>query len=221
MLTRLLLCLCLIALVSQAKAGAWPRQKGSGFASVSVQLSWPQNIQHWIDTQPTDQYRTAYLEYGLTDKLTIGLDIGNSVSGASKSIAFLQYPIRNREKGPKIAFQLGIGQISGERVVRPGLSLGWGLKKGWLSMDSFMETRTGDGVSDYKLDITWGRNLARDRKLLLQLQTGIQHGDPAFARFAPSLVTPLGKRLKMETGATWGLTGDSSMGVKFGLWTDF
>lgn len=221
MFSRLVVLLVLCCCAGLAQAGAWPREKGTAFASVSVRLGWPQNLEHWASNYPTSEYRTAYLEYGLTDRLTLGLDLGNSVSGDNKAIAFLQFPLLNKDRGPKLAFQLGFGEISSKQVIRPGLAAGWGLKNGWFSIESFMEMRTQSGTADYKVDVTWGRNLAKDRKLILQLQTGIQDGDPAFARIAPSLVFPLFKRYKVETGATWGLHSDTSMGLKIGLWADF
>lgn len=218
---RLLPLLLTLLLAAQAQAGAWPRQKGSGFASAAVRLSWPQDVATWTSTEPTSNYYTTYLEYGLTERYTIGFDMGHSVSGSGKKIAFLQMPLRQRDQGPVVSGQLGFGQISGDWVLRPGVSLGWGRPKGWISVDSVAEIHLDTGETDIKLDMTWGRNLPRDRKLIVQFQTGQTATDPAFARIAPSLVTPLGKRMKMETGATWGLTGDSSMGLKMGIWMDF
>lgn len=202
-------------------AGAWPREKGSGFASVTVRLGWPQELEQWASTDPTSEYRTAYFEYGLTDQLTIGFDFGNSVSGDTKAIAFLQYPLRDQDTGPKLAVQLGFGAISDERVLRPGLAVGWGLQKGWFSIEGFMEMRPETGTSDFKTDVTWGRNLTKGRKLILQLQTGAQYGDPAFARIAPSVVFPITKQYLVEAGAKWGLHSDTSMGLKLGLWAEF
>lgn len=202
-------------------AGAWPREKGSGFASVSVRLGWPQNLEEWASSDPTSEYRTAYLEYGLTDRFMIGIDFGNSVSGDTKAIAFLQYPLRDQDEGPKIAVQFGFGEISKERVVRPGLAAGWGLEKGWFSIESFMELRSDSGKADYKVDLTWGRNLAMDRKFIVQLQTGVPDGDPPFARIAPSVVFPITQHYMLETGATWGVHSDSSMGMKVELWAEF
>ncbi len=49
-------CMC----ASLVQAGAWPREQGSGFFSMSVRLGWPQDLEHWASTDPTDQYRTAY-----------------------------------------------------------------------------------------------------------------------------------------------------------------
>ncbi|MCT4556238.1 MAG: hypothetical protein N4A53_16270 [Pelagimonas sp.] len=204
-----------------AAAGAWPKQKGSGFASVATRFSWPQDIEALKLNPKGEGYHTFYLEYGLTDQITIGLDMGHSVSGASKTLGFARYPLRSKDKGPRISAALGFGKIGGETVMRPALHLGWGLKKGWFTIDTMAEYHFGSGDTDYKLDVTWGRNLKKDRKLILQMQTGQQAGDHGFVRLAPSYVRPMGKRLKVETGVTWGLVGDSSMGIKLGLWTEF
>ena len=202
-------------------AGAWQREPGTGFVSASIRLSWPQDLSHWTSTAPTQSYRTVFFEYGLTRRVTLGLDVGRSVSGGSKTVAFAQFPLRARDSGPKIAAELGLGRIDGTQVFRPGLSIGWGLKRGWFAIDSVSEIGLRHGRTDYKMDITWGRNLPRDRKLIVQLQTGAPDGEAAFARLAPSLVIPIRKNIKLETGVTIGLTGDTSMGVKLGLWSSF
>ncbi len=222
-MTRILALFLTFLVAVQAQAGAWPRQKGAGFASSAVRLSWPQDVSTWVSAEPTSNYYTTYLEYGLTDRLTIGFDLGHAVSGSGKKIAFFQLPLRNKDRGPVVSGQLGFGQISGDWVLRPGVSFGWGRPNGWVSIDSVAEIHLDRGTTDYKLDVTWGRNLPRDRKLIVQIQTGETALDPAFVRLAPSLVTPLGrrKRVKLETGATWGLTGDTSMGLKMGVWLDF
>ena len=204
-----------------AQAGAWPKQKGSAFVSMTSRFSWPQDIEQLKLNPKGEGYHTFYMEYGLTDKITIGLDMGHSVSGASKTLGFARYPLRSKDKGPRISGALGFGKIGEETVIRPALHLGWGLKKGWFTIDTMAEYHFDSGNTDYKLDVTWGRNLKKDRKLILQVQTGQQAGDHGFVRFAPSYVMPTGRRLKVETGATWGLVGDSSMGIKLGLWTEF
>ncbi|EBA08288.1 hypothetical protein [Sagittula stellata] len=210
---------CLAAV--PARAGAWQRAKGAGFAMVSAQVSWPQDLSNGNGLAPTEDYQTFYLEYGLRPRLTLGLDLGRSVSGGDKTVVFFQVPLRDRDTGPKVALQMGLGRIDSDDVVRPGLSVGWGRERGWLSIDMLAEMHAGTGRHDLKLDVTWGRNLAQDRKLIVQMQSGLRHGDPAFARIVPSYVVPLGRRLKAEIGGSYGLAGDSSMGLKFGLWTEF
>ena len=204
-----------------AAAGAWLRERGSLFASASARLSWPQDITTWTSLEPTGQYYTFYAEYGLTERLTVGMDLGRSVSGDGKGVAFLRLPLRDRDSGLKIATELGLGQIDGTPVLRPGLSLGLGLRHGWLSADGLAEDAPLSGQVDLKLDLTWGWNLPGDRHLILQVQTGAPHGDAPFARLAPSVVVPVTERLSAEVGATWGVTGDASMGVLVGLWAEF
>ncbi len=218
------LCLTACAFVAQtlaASAGAWPREKGTGFTATSVRLSWPKDVLLTHKKLEPIQYNTFYFEYGLNHRLTVGLDLGRSVSGKDKTILFFKLPVRNAEDGPKISAHLGFGQVAGDTVIRPGLSLGWGLKNGWISIDAFSEFGVTHGKSDSKVDITWGRKYPNDHKLILQLQTGDPATDPPFARLAPSYVFPLSDRLKLETGASWGLFGDDSLGLKVGVWASF
>lgn len=215
------LCLSAFLGAQPVQAGAWPREKGTGFATIATHLSWPQDLTTLDDPAPDAQYRMLYFEYGLTERLTLGLDLGRSVSGDGKAVGFVQLPLRRADGGMQATAQIGLGQISGAPVVRPGLSLGWGMERGWVSMDSVAEIQIESGQTDIKLDVTWGRTLPRDRKLMVQLQTGAPARDPSFGRIAPSVVLPLRKTFQAELGATYGLWGDDSMGVRLGLWTDF
>ncbi len=218
-------CLLAIAIlwlgVVTATAGAWPREQGGVFASATVRLSWPQDMVKARSFEPTGGYRTLYLEYGLTNRLTVGLDLGRSVSGRRKTVVFGRIPIRNRDTGIKAAFQLGLGTIDDRQIIRPGISLGWGLENGWIAADAVAEMRVESGEADLKLDVTWGRNLGKGRKLILQMQMGDPVDDPSFARFAPSIVFPLNDMISLETGAAWGIVGDNTFGLKVGLWTQF
>jgi hypothetical protein len=211
----------LLALTGEGVAGAWPRKQGSSFVAMGVTLGWPRDIGQWVSQAPTEVYRTLYVEHGLTGRLTLGLDLGKSVSGDDKAVVFLQMPLDLGERHGVMALNLGIGRIGGTAILRPGLALGRGTPGGWLSADALAEIAPESGTVDYKLDLTLGRNLPRDRKLIVQMQLGAPHDDPAFARLAPSMVFPLRGALKTEIGARWGLTGDRAMGFKFGFWTEF
>lgn len=174
---------------------------------------------------PAARYYTFYFEYGISDRLTAGLDLGRSVSGGSKAIAFAQYPMRDRTSGVKITMALGFGRIDNTQVIRPGIAIGKGFssanRAGWMTAEGVAEIATATGRTDFKLDLTYGLNLARDRKLILQLQTGAPARRDVFARFAPSIVLPAGKGRHAELGVTYGLTGDSDVGVMLGLWQSF
>ena len=79
--------------------------------------------------------------------------------------------------------QLGFGQISGDWVLRPGVSFGWGRPNGWVSIDSVAEIHLDRGTTDYKLDLTWGAKPAA-RPQADRTDTDRRHG----AR--PGLCTP-------------------------------
>ncbi|MCT4557820.1 MAG: hypothetical protein N4A61_07140 [Pelagimonas sp.] len=218
---RFIASLLLLACASSVQAGAWPREQGTGFASAAVRPSWSRDASAINLRYPQGNYRTIYIEYGVTDRLMLGLDLGRSVSGGTKTVGFLQIPLKSGGPGPAMSLQLGFGEISDTLVARPGFAIGWGIDDGWVSLDGIVEYQIEARQADLKLDATYGRNLRNNRSLILQLQTGKQEGDPYFARFAPSLVSPVGKHVKIETGGAVGLTGDNSIGLKFGIWSEF
>lgn len=213
------LALCL-ALAGTAAAGAWPRDKGSGFVSATSRISAP----GWLG--PYTVYSTTYAEFGLGRRLTAGFDIGHGISGTGKAVVFLRKSFRETAAGHVFAAELGLGRIAGETTIRPGLSYGRGLTRrggdtGWLSVETVAEFRTDSGRVDFKADFTLGLNHGDWLKSVLQLQTGISQGDPSFIRAAPSLVVRLGPKAHAELGVTAGLVGDKDYGVKLGLWRDF
>ena len=219
-LAVLLLTYLLLA-ATQTFAGAWPREKGRGFLSSASQVE-----AEGLDG-PYSLYSTAYLEYGLGHDLTLGFDVGHAVSGKSKAVLFLRRPLGELAPGHLFAAEFGIGRIAGEAVVRPGLSYGHGFTRrngqsGWISIESFAEFHLVSGTVDYKADFTYGLNHGQRFKSILQLQTGVSHGDPAFARLAPSVVMRVGRATHIELGLTAEkITGDERFGVKFGFWREF
>jgi hypothetical protein len=213
------ICLIWVILAEPLCAGAWPREAGHGFASGSVTLSWPQDLDLWTSARPTQTYTSAYLEYGFSDKITLGLDLGRSQQGTGTTLIFGQYPLS--AGSTRAAIQLGVGQIGGEPVVRPGLLFGRVTKNAWISVESFAEISMARRRTAYKFDATWGRHLRRDRKLVVQLQSGWSGQGQPYVKLAPSLIVPTKTQRQLELGAVWGLTGETSMGLKFGIWHEF
>lgn len=214
-----------LAQADPAAAGAWPRDRGTGFLSSATRVSAPA----WSGPGWTGQlnlYSTLYGEYGLGRRLTAGFDIGHGISGKGKAIFFLRKSLPPRSGGSVYALELGLGQIAGQPAVRPGLSWGRGISRrnggsGWLSLESVAEIRLDTGHTDFKADFTLGLNHGARFKSILQLQTGVSQGDPSFIRAAPSLVVKAGVKSHIELGVTAGIVGDDSYGVKLGLWRDF
>lgn len=212
--------LALACAAPQAKAGAWPREKGSGFLAAATRLS-ASDI-----AGPYGLYSTTYLEYGLGRKWTLGFDLGHGISGQTKAILFLRHPIREPEGGMIIAAELGLGTVAGEITLRPGLSMGRGLsfangRSGWFALDSYAEFRLESGRTDLKADLTFGVNQSERLKTILQLQAGVSQGDPSFIRFEPSLVLRTGQSTHVELGLSAGFSGEDRYGLKLGLWRDF
>ena len=212
MLRCLSLLLCLAG--THAAAGAWPRQEGTWFTSVATRF----NFDGSFASTPT--YNSAYVEYGLNGRHTLGLDAGQSGDGTSRAIAFLRLPLAETRKGNPLSAELGLGVIDTQIVLRPGMSWGRGLDKGWLAADALGEIGlTGD--TTLKLDLTLGLKDDNGRMLILQLQNAISPGTPVTAQFAPSVVVPFGKTRHLEIGASAALLGPRSYAIKFGLWQDF
>ncbi len=209
-----------LMMAGPAFAGAWPRGKGNVFMTFSAYGTAMHDL-------AGSAYGGLYLEYGLSDKLTMGVDAGHGVSGLSKTIIFLSYPILSTENGHRFAAELGMGEIAGDPVLRPGLSYGRGFstkggKSGWVSVDTVAEIRLLSGLTDYKADLTLGLNRNNRIKHIFQLQLGASAGEPLFARAVPSVVIGLGKTSHFEIGLTAPLSGhDKNLGLKLAFWRAF
>ena len=60
---------------TEAAAGAWPRPKGETFVSIATrQTTGARTLIAAV--QDIRSYSSVYIEHGLTDRLTIGLDAG-------------------------------------------------------------------------------------------------------------------------------------------------
>ena len=212
---------CLSA--TPALPGAWPKEQGHGFVSADIRLSRPRT--NLLYGEVSD-YRTIYFEYGVTDRLTMGLDLGRSVSGEEKAVVFARYPIPLGSDRFRFAAELGLGRIDEARVLRPGLSFGtsfeaWPDAWAWIAVDAIAEHSLDAGSTDYKIDATFGVTFPNRWKGFVQLQTGAPHDEEPFLRIAPSVVMPVGKRSHVELGATWGVSGDDQLGIKLGIWHAF
>ncbi|MCA8879164.1 MAG: hypothetical protein KDA73_04220 [Rhodobacteraceae bacterium] len=69
----------LIFLHGEAAASAWPQQDGHAFLSLGYEVAVPRDELRADADDPAPEfegYRTVYFEYGLTPRLTVGLDYG-------------------------------------------------------------------------------------------------------------------------------------------------
>lgn len=211
---RIGLILCLALTGGAAWAGAWPRTKGELFMAPSFRLT-------------TSAARTTgdgglYLDYGLTDRLSVGLDWTRSLNGAGKTIAFLRWPLRQGRL--MIGAELGLGQNAGRVVVRPGLAFGRGFmladRSGWISAEAQAELDR-QGRRDLKADLTLGIALTARLTGMMQLQAGQPARDPQYLRVVPTLLWQVRKGTQVEFGLTQPVRGGGAAAIKLGLWYRF
>lgn len=233
LVTSLMLAFGLLAALrpAPAAAGAWPRPKGETFVSVATRYSTGARTLI-AALQDIQSYNSIYAEYGLTDRVTIGLDAGwgagpeQSVTGV---LVFGRIPVW-APGAQKVAAELGFGYLdatdTGEELrIRPGLSWGRGFESrwggGWLGMESSVEFRSPSGNTAMKVDFTAGLKPTDRWMTILQVQTGAYPDAVPLARLAPSVVRKLGPHSNLQVGAQLPLYGDNAYGVMLGMWFTF
>ncbi|PVA11292.1 hypothetical protein DC366_06005 [Pelagivirga sediminicola] len=209
----LALCCLLVWLASgPARAGAWLRAPGDGFASMSLKI---------MDDDTAKTYSTFYLEYGLNPDLTGGLDIGSDETGEYKALAFVLMPLLRDEL--HIAFQLAAGVIDDEPALRPGISVGRGIRifgrDGWANLDTRAIIVPKD--VDLAIDATLGWTMWEETKIIWQVQHGGFVHDPDFLRAAASVVWQISPGRHIEVGATTSLSHAEDFGIQLGMWQSF
>lgn len=205
----------LLIMTGQAAAGAWPREKGHGFLSFSTEFA------------PNDDsfFTAAYAEYGITDRITAGFDLGFSDDELYKAVFFGRLPISDSAADWKVAFELGVGLTEDEAVLRPGFSLGRGLsmanRSGWFSIESLAIYELEQDDVEFSADVTLGLNMTDALKILLQLQSGDHPMDPDYVNLAPSIVFEASPGLHLEMGMKTGLKDRGDYAFKLGVWHHF
>ncbi|MFK7941035.1 MAG: hypothetical protein AB8B82_16765 [Roseovarius sp.] len=198
-----------------AEAGPWPRDKGAGFLSFSTEY----------DDEDDAFYTALFGEYGVTPKLTAGVDLGFSDDTLYKAVGFARYPLVNQNADWRVAVELGAGVTDDEGVLRPGLHFGRGLnlgqKSGWFTIETFAYYQIEQDDVEVSTDITLGVNMTDRRKLILQLQNGNQPMDPDYLNLTTSLVVEAKPGLHVELGMKAGLQDEGKLAVKLGVWHSF
>lgn len=205
-----------VLLTGEAHAGAWPRTDGEAFLSFSGEFP----------ASGTDGiFTTFYAEYGLTDQLTLGIDVGLEGQDIYKAVGFARLPINRPDARIKLAFELGVGLAEDNPVLRPGLMIGHGFAfgefTGWMSVDTLVYLEGNDGDVEVSTDFTIGLDMSARTKLILQLQNGNHLMDPDYLKFAPSVVIEKKPGQHFELGMLAGLENSTGIAVKLGIWRSF
>jgi hypothetical protein len=219
MSARLTLALALLPwLATAAQPGAWPREKGEGFIAASGTVEEPDETGYYR------QSFSLFAEYGVTGRLTLGVDAGGDALRMSKAIAFLRWPLGSPARKLKVAVELGVGQVEEENALRPAVSVGRGIRvgghHGWLNADTRAILFEG-GAAAYETDLTAGLSLGARVKAMVQLQAGRPARGRDYLRLAPSLVYEARPGAHLELGVTEPVSGGGTRGFKLGLWRRF
>jgi hypothetical protein len=217
---------------AQASAGAWPREEGSTFLSLSYTVTTGARTL-LAAMQDIRSYGSVYAEYGLTPRLTVGLDAGYGMGEDEKvgtALAFARLPVWTSAEGQRLAAELGFGLLDddsdGRQLrIRPGLAWGRGFESrrgaGWLGLDAWAELRLPSQDVALKADATAGLKPNDDWMLIAQVQAGRYPDDGPLVRLAPSVVRRLGERTHVQLSLIGSVVGDDAMGVKLAAWFSF
>jgi hypothetical protein len=235
--TRVLLIVLITLAPMHVAAGGWARGQGQSFISVSHSRSTTQTALAFGDTG-TDGYTMLYIEYGITDHLTFGLDAGESAT-SHQTVAFLRYTLTDPSDRTQISFDLGGGDRAYEftpemTLLRFGLSAGRGLSAeglawlpiitlqgGWLGLEAIaLYDRTHDTL-DWTFEATLGLALTDRDKLILQvLHSDVAGADRALT-ITSSYVRDFWGHTSVRLASQFGLGGTDHIGVEVGIWRRF
>ncbi|WP_386625279.1 hypothetical protein [Sulfitobacter geojensis] len=222
---RYLFAACLIlwqCVACTAQAGAWLREKGTGFVSLSFGA-----------TQFSETTNALYIEYGLSDKTTVGLDVSTFTNALNVRNGFgnifLRRAIGPTDQPHKWAYEIGFGGLWGNEMqlptVKTAISWGRGFKiaerDGWVNMDAayVYEPTLGEHIT--KLDATLGLNFGTITTGLLEVTLSSQNSE-TYGAFEPSvLIRPKESRFSIKVGAQVPFDEQEKAALKLGIWRSF
>lgn len=227
----LLIAAMLACAASGAQAGAWLREPGEAFVAASTTLR---------NDRATHE-DSLFFEYGLRDRMTVGLDLNLRVDGAGHALAFMRMPVTQWADGSRMAVQLGLGAhrsaraapgraagpsgAMGKLAVMYGRSLG-PTGGGWFGLEAAVEHRAGVGAPIFKLDSVAGLPVGGRLQPMIKLETYHVPGRGSGWALTPSVI------LKPARGPRWvagleyrqargGGSGNRTLGLTLALWHRF
>lgn len=208
-----------------AQAGAWPREAGQVYVSISQEVDF-------------DGWTGLFAEYGLPRDLTIGVDIGgHAARGGSalfigddgtadatdgRAIVFLRAPLpigRSHLPNWKFAVEVGLGadwDAAGDTVERARFGLSAGrplttpLGSGWLNVDAKVEPGRG-APTRFGFGAVAGLRLT-DRQVV-ELGLFVEEDDGATTAILPTYQLSVPRLGDLRIGATIRLDGQTDLRI--------
>lgn len=214
--------LWLICAPISAMAGAWTREEGSLFVSFGGNVALFDHA-----TRPVHYDPTVFLEYGLSPRLTIGLDGYTADKGQAGSLfGFARTPVGPTDGPVVVAVAFGLGLTKTPtgplwETVRIGGHLGQGLAHGWLALDAEATRVLQQPLVQTKMELTWGHQLGNGWTSVLSGQIGTGLEGDFYAKMNPSVTYDLTQGVRLRAGYVRALTGDRGSGLSAQVWVDF
>jgi len=218
----LLIIFFMLAMPQNAKAGPWLREKGTTFTSVSLTANY------YLETASQ-----TYLEYGLTEKMTLIANIGMARQHFLPESGYATFSLRRALSKPEAQskwayeFGVGVGWAGETRLphVRTGISWGkgmtWGERSGWAVVEAEVVWDMTDQLHLAKLDGTVGMNFTDVTAGMLQIYTA-HTALASTASIAPSLIfSPKNSKFRLQIGAEADVVQFDKTALKIGLWREF
>lgn len=215
-----ILVFCMLAATS-VRAGAWLREPGTVFSSVSTTVRYLDGI--WRPDY------SLYAEYGLAPRLTLGVDYNENPGFSGHVMMFARMPVGSTQRRTKLALELGIGghhwQGQWAEMFKSTISLGRGFSSrwgdGWFHVDGAMEMRRPNPEPAYKLDATLGLSSGLRFRPLLQFESTYIPGTPLIWSLIPSVMIDGRDDTTWLIGVERRTAGQTSLGLRFALWRRF
>ena len=203
-------------------AGAWPREDGTFFVAAGG------NVVLFGDAaRPVYYDPTLYLEYGLTPRITIGIDGYTADKGTAGSLlgfGQLSFGSLDRPSRTAVSLAAGLTRIPTGRTdptVRLGLHWGRGAEWGWMSADYAMTFGTALERFQEKLTLTGGYRFDDSWTGILTAEAGFGLELDFYAKLSPSLVYHLTDDISLRASYTQALTGDRGGAAGLQAWFSF
>ncbi|WP_240931875.1 hypothetical protein [Parasedimentitalea denitrificans] len=197
------------------------RDPGSGFASASVTFrrdggDWSSELSYYGD-------------YGITQSLTLGVDLNDADRLAGHTLIFARVSLNFLPPEHHLATEISLGGAHYRNEWKPmhkltlsygrGFDSTWG--PGWLAIDGAYEKRGTSSQPIVKLDATIGLNAEEHLRPMLQIETAKISGHQLFYSITPSLQVPLPRDSHLLIGLQHRVTTQRSLGLKVGVWHRF
>ena len=222
-MAALLATLCLLSASGSAVlAGAWPREDGTFFVAAGG------NVVLFGDAaRPVHYDPTFYLEYGLTPRVTIGVDGYTADKGTAGSLlGFAQLSFGSLDRPSRTAASIAAGLTriptgKNDPTMRVGLHWGRGADWGWMSADYAMTIGTTLDRFQEKITLTGGYHFDDNWTGILTAEAGLGLELDFYAKLSPSVVYHLTDRVSLRASYTQALTGDLGGAAGLQAWFTF